>query len=349
MFRHYLKIKEKSLMKRISFLQSIQYLRFIFGLVSVLGYTSASALPDIPWEISSAWRQSAANKNNTIVKEMANSRPYYGTRRVCNKNDHEYGIIMLHGAGAAGIDSITNASRNFGNMNRMMENFANDCALVYVPQARQTGWDWKSETDNSDGGDLVRMINYMHYTYKHKGKNLKVFVIGGSSGAVMAHHIARFHINHPNTIKLAGVVIADGVSSALGCLRNCKNAINAPAGSNGKIVYYHQGNPGGIALYGVNSRLSWWDKQGVISGIGSKAWNLPTLIITSNEPWNRMFPPNQLVFTPNIFKHELSDAIQSKGGRRYVAVMRYEGNPHAPWTYNANERIYASIKWVVSN
>jgi len=226
-------------MKSTLFKNRINWIQSIFSLALIGACSSVYALPtswyDIPWEDASI------ETTSLEVKQMANSLSYLGTRRICGDGDHEYGVIMLHGKAdnpSQGISTITGASGNYGNMNVMMEKFADDCALVYVPGAQLGRWDWRRTSGRSYGHHIVNLINYMHNTYSYNGEKLKIFLIGGSAGAVMAHHVARYHINHPEyPIHLAGVVIADGVSSVLTCPpEGCHNTLTAD-GRSDTIAY----------------------------------------------------------------------------------------------------------------
>jgi len=84
----------------------------------------------------------------------------------------------------------------------------------------------------------------------------------------------------------------------------------------------------------------------------TSSWNLPTLVIKSNEPQvnnnGDIFFPS----TPNLYKNELSGALCKASGGNDCEVdgsdlvqIKLESNgAHNPWTDDANNLIYDFIQ-----
>jgi len=253
------------------------------------------------------------------------------------KAPSNYGVIILHGMVVnatnkfQGVDAIIEQSTadvdNPNSMKIMMDKFAADNAFVVLPAAKlkksknQNVSVWNF--DNNDGGterdNIIALINLMHsppYNIK------KIFLMGGSAGAVMTHNVAKYLINNPKTIKkgtLAGIVIADGISSDL--ISSSKD--NAPSivkkccehlkYDTDKLKVKSLAN-----LYRLPPKYYTADN---IAGVGKRSWTLPTLILYSkNDPYG-----------PVNYKLEFANALKKKESTKRIVKVIASGEKHQPW------------------
>jgi pimeloyl-ACP methyl ester carboxylesterase len=150
----------------------------------------------------------------------------------------------------------------------------------------------------------------------------KVFLMGGSAGAVMTHNVAKYLLNNPKTIEkdvLAGIVIADGISSDLissskddapsivkKCCEHLKYDID-------KLKVKSLAN-----LYRLPPKYYTADN---IAGVGKRSWTLPTLILYSKDD----------PYGPDEYKLKFANALKEKESSKGIIKIKASGTGHQPW------------------
>ena len=273
--------------------------------------------------------------NNWTNMTIANLEcKYFGNNR---KSHFKYGVIILHGmVGNAidkfqGVDAIIKQSTmqadNPNSMKIMMDKFDADNAFVVLPAAKLrklnngivSVWNF----DNRDGGqqrdELIALIKEM----QNPPYNInKVFLMGGSAGAVMTHNVAKYLINNPKTIDkdvLAGIIIADGVSSDL--ISSSKNAPPSIVKKCSENLKYNIDKLKVESLANLYRLPPKYYTSDNISGIASKSWTLPTLILYSkNDPYG-----------PDEYKLKFANALKEKESQKGIVKIKAAGTGHQPW------------------
>ena len=253
------------------------------------------------------------------------------------KAPFKYGVIVLHGmvVNAAnkfqGVDAIieqsTTDADNPNSMKMMMDKFAADNAFVVLPVAELkksknenvSVWNF----DNKDGGterdNIIALINLMHsppYNIK------KIFLMGGSAGAVMTHNVAKYLINNPKTIKkgtLAGIVIADGISSDL--ISSSKDDAPSIVKKCCDCLKYNIDKLKVESLANLYRLPPKYYNSENIAGIASKSWTLPTLILYSKNDQ----------YGPDNYKLEFANALKEKEFPKGIVKVKASGEKHQPW------------------
>lgn len=292
--------------------------------------------------ISTLFAQALSSSNNSLQWNTDKYRGLYflekdtdllnNTTRDCP--DYRYAVVLLHGtqntltnSPTQAIDGLVDHSKNGGVLQLMMENFARNCALVVLPEANISPdktfkqWDWR--LNSADSRRIIRIIKFIQAKL-----DIDVILMGGSGGAVMAHHIAKESIKDSNKVNLAAVIIADGVSSELACQKPCISPKgNQPIHSSSHSDLYSADKN----EKQINNSDSTFDTIRV----GVNDWNLPTLVISSFENLNGKIP--------SLFKDRFGFAIERKGAG-HVIFKKDIGEDHAPW-----EPGYLHIKYFLIN
>jgi hypothetical protein len=279
--------------------------------------------------ISSLFAQALSSSDNPLQWNTDKYRGLYflekdtdflnNTTRNCP--EYRYAVVLLHGtqntltkSPTQAIDGLVDHSENGGVLQPMMENFARNCALVVLPEAKispdKTFKQWNWRLNSADSRRIIRIIKFIQAKL-----DIDVILIGGSGGAVMAHHIAKESIKDSNKVDLAAVIIADGVSSELACQKPCISPKgHQPIHSSSHSELYNADKN----EQGVNN----WDSTYDTIRVGVNDWNLPTLVISSFE--------NLKGKIPSQFKDRFGFALERKGARQ-VIFKKDVGEDHAPW------------------
>ncbi|MCF6204489.1 MAG: hypothetical protein L3J59_12625 [Methylococcaceae bacterium] len=279
--------------------------------------------------ISSLFVQALSSPDNTLQWNKDKYRGLYfleketgflnKTTRDCP--EYRYAVVFLHGtqntltnSPTQAIDGLVDHSKNGGVLQPIMENFSHNCALVVLPEAKISPdktfkqWDW--ELNSADSRRIIRIIKFIQAKL-----DIDVILMGGSGGAVMAHHIAKESIKDSNKVDLTAVIIVDGVSSELACQKPCIS----PKGHQP----IHSSKHSDLYNADINERrVNNWDSTFDTIRVGVNNWNLPTLVISSFENLNGKIP--------SLFKDRFGFALERKGARQ-VIFKRNIGKDHAPW------------------
>lgn len=279
--------------------------------------------------ISSLYAQALSSSNNALQWNTDKYRGLYfldkdtnflnNATRDCP--DYRYAVILLHGtqntltsSPTQAIDGLVDHSENGGVLQLMMEHFARNCALVVLPEAKISPdktfkqWDWR--LNSADSRRIIRIIKFIQAKL-----DIDVILMGGSGGAVMAHHIAKESIKDSKKVDLAAVIIADGVSSELACQKPCISLKgHQPIHSSSHSELYSADND--------EKQINNWDSTFDTTRIGVNDWNLPTLVISSFEDLDSKIP--------SLFKDRFGFALERKGAGQ-VTFIKDVGKDHAPW------------------
>jgi len=302
----------------------IHRIKYILSLIIAISCSSAYALPNsfyyLNWSPVIDWPSPSADNNIKISYLL---RDTSGTRRVCP--EYRYAVILLSGTVqdplvSTGIQTIINDSKIIGSeqkqMYDLMENFANNCALVVLPEPRDEvgnskSWDWAA--NSQDSKIIKNMINYIHTSL-----SLDTVLIGGSAGAVMAHNIALQSILFPSEIVgLKGLIIADGLSSVAGCASG--NDCDQNGNRTSTRIHMENAVKAGTPV--------------------PQPWSLNTLMIASYEgdnskvpsKYKREFAENLCKASKGEFNKENFLCEASSTGTKFIYEEPEGAKEHKPW------------------
>lgn len=228
----------------------MKLLQLIFFMITIVGSSFAHSVTWLEYDSADSTDTATTNDRGKIPRLK-----YLEVAKDCN-NTYKFGVVILHGTikdntdELSGTDFIVNSSDN--KLRPLMEwlKSGDVCALVVAPTATVKDGGRRWDTDNTATADIERMkLNNLINTVASLTSE-GVFLMGGSSGAIMTHNVAFNAINDGTTGNLEGIVIVDGVSA--------------------KRVCYDDGS---IKGKGCNPLI---DATGLDSG---KSWTLPTLML----------------------------------------------------------------------
>lgn len=196
----------------------------------------------------------------------------------CN-NNYKFGVVIMHGSikGNAARGELSGTKKieaeSSTNLKPLMEWFQRGdvCAFVIAPNASLKAnhlrrWD---TNDTLTGAIERRKLNNLierMTPYALEG----VFLMGGSSGAIMAHNVSLNAINEGNTSNMEGVVIVDGISAK----QLCYTYPLYPGVSNDQVCPWWNTVP----ERGDNTFIDTWRIEA--TGLtNEKSWTLPTLVL----------------------------------------------------------------------
>jgi hypothetical protein len=267
----------------------MKLLQLIFFMITIIGSSSAHSVTWIEYDPAGRDNPLSDSTDTATINDIGKipRLKFLQVDKDCN-DTYKFGVVILHGtqngmnAGKylSGTDAIVNNSSAENTvLNELMTWFQRKdvCALVVAPNATHKtsvrGAPRRWDTNNTLTSDIERLKlnNLINKVTSLTSEG--VFLMGGSSGAIMAHNVSLNAINDGNTANLAGVVMVDAISAKQLCYDDCPPNENATRS---------------IANCRADSLANIFDKfldksietTGLISG---KFWTLPTLLLYAKD------------------------------------------------------------------
>ncbi len=250
----------------------MKLLQLIFFMITIVGSSSAHSVTWLEYDSADSTDTATINDRGKIPRLL-----FLEVDEECH-DTYKFGVVIL--------ENVTANGRHYGRPRRVLDKlmtwFARKdvCALVVAPKITATSWfftpqlnmkiRWDTNDTLTDSIERIKLNNLINKVASLTSEG--VFLMGGSTGAIMAHNVALNAINDGNTANLKGVVMVDGISAKQLCYYECSP--NTPVDR----ICPETGLPIGIYKY-LDQRIE-IEPTGLIDG---KLWTLPTLLLAAKD------------------------------------------------------------------